>query len=273
MPEHLDVVVSIALSSHRVASFERVLRTVIEQSLKPTSVFVWFSDHPYLLDDGIEEADLPSSLVRFASESAIDVEFRSTNNIGPHRKLLPLLRQVRHETRPPLIVTADDDTLYPHRWLEALVAGHEESKCASAFRARRARLAPSPDWDYEAWPLVDPFDEVESRRLFITGREGMAVLPNMFDARIYDPSFADLCPSRSDAWIAAALMANETRVVKLSKARVLPDASGLRLTAIGDFPAARTDPPHNELWIFNKTRNSATLRRTFAFFEGDTHHP
>ena len=267
-----DVVVPIALSSHRVASFERVLRSIVNQSLKPVRVFVWFSNQPYLLDQGIEEQDLPSSLIRFADKSPIDVEFRSTANIGPHRKLLPLLRQLRHETKPPLIVTADDDTLYPYRWLEALVAGHEETNGASAFRARRARLAPTPDWDYETWPLVDPFDEVESRKLFITGREGMAVLPAMFDGRIYDRSFADVCPSRSDAWIAAALMAKGTRVVKLSKARVLPDASGLKLTALGDFPAAHTESD-NELWVFNQTRNSDTLRKTFAFFEGDTHHP
>ena len=152
----MDAIISLTTIAQRVALLPEVLRTLIHQSVAPSRIILWISSEPYLLDSGVVCQDLPHEVREMARDESNPVEIRTTENIGPHRKLLPALAALEDDPDPPPIITADDDTLYPCRWLEALLTAYETHGCAITFRARQIpahfdKLAP-----YAEWPLIPP---------------------------------------------------------------------------------------------------------------------
>lgn len=263
----MRVHVSLTTISGRVAGLEAVLRSLRAQTLAPERIHLWISPEPFLLDRGVRRADLPDRVLDRAGRGNGALAVHETPNIGPHRKLLPLLERVHGEEDPPLIVTADDDSSYPPRWLEAMVEAWREERCAVAWRARRIRATADGLAPYRTWPLVPRFAEVLSHRLLSTGTDGLLVHPDMLHPAVRGEAYRELCPSRSDAWITGALLAAGTPTLKLSVARALPVA-GLPDGPVGmpAFRAARDERPATGLWRFNRSRNDAYLRRTLAHF-------
>lgn len=260
---------SLAVISQRLPFLPDVLDRILGGTLAPSAVYVWISSEPFLLDEGVAVEDLPPAVVEMAESPSCPVEVRAVENLGPHRKLVPLLRETYDDPDPPLIVTADDDTLYPRRWLEALTRAHRETGSAVTFRARRIRTDGDRLAPYETWPLVRD-EEVVSYRLFSTGKDGLLVHPHMFDERVLTDAFGELCPSRSDAWINGGLLAGRTPTLNLSSARVLPDDT---LPESGDrdrFPdllRRETDATAaNTLTVHNRATDDEYIRRTFDYF-------
>ena len=275
----MTVVVSLTAISGRLKTLPRVLGTILGQSRPPDAVRLWLSSTPFLFDRGVEERDLPHPVRQLADQGRIEIRF--TPNIGPHRKLVPMLREVSEVQDPPLIVTADDDVLYPQRWLEALCAGHERNPDAIiCFRARRIRYGQRGLRPYTEWPVVDRDDEVLGNDLVCTGVAGMLVHRDMFDARILGPEFEDVAPSRADAWMSGAYLSEGTPVSKLSMSRIFPDPSGI-VPKRGELPNAllkrrrgvarwlrggRKNSRREALWAHNRPHNDEIFRRTFAFY-------
>lgn len=266
-------IVSLTATSFRLPMLSEVLKSLLRQTIAPERVVLWVSDEPFLLDAGVRSDDLPESVRALAEDDANRLTIRNTENIGPHRKLLPLLAEVYHDPDPPLIITADDDTLYPRRWLEALLSAYEEHRCAVTFRARTIQTVAGGLAPYSTWPMLPGYEEISSHRLLATGKDGLLVHPHMFHPDVLQQSFRELCPSRSDAWIAASLIAARTPMLKLSKARVFPDETGLQPVRDlnSDFPSPREsagflDTEFDTLWKYNDSLDDLYLRQTFDFF-------
>lgn len=266
----MEPVVSLAVISERLRFLPDVLDRILQQSLEPSRVYVWISEEPFLLDEGVTLDDLPPSVIERAEDGTTPLEVRQVENIGPHRKLLPLLREVYHDPDPPLIATADDDVLYPSTWLETMVSAYRRSDCAVTFRARRIRTAGARLAPYETWPLVPEGQEVISYRLFSTGRDGLLIHPHFLHEDALGDAFRELCPSRSDAWINASLLAGRTPQLKLSTARVLPDETLPPAGRDGRFPELLDVEPSstapNTLHTHNRDVNDEYLSRTFEHF-------
>lgn len=270
-----EIIVSIAAISRRLESLAPVLQSLLfGQSLPPDRVIVWISSEPFLLDEGCEYGDLPEQVRSWHRDGL--VEIRTTANTGPHRKMIPLLAEHRKDPYPPIVVTADDDTLYPTRWLETLVAVHRANGTAVCYRGRvivrnEGGLAP-----YNSWPKLAAYDEARSRYILATGREGLLIRASMFDPRTFSDDYLRLSRSRCDVWITAGLIAGNTEMRKLSMARLFPDPSGLSLSddlslpkppplqAASGVPAARSE--QTELWRYNLDRNDAIINATFRHF-------
>jgi hypothetical protein len=268
----MSAIVSLTTTSQRLAALPDVLGSLLSQSVPPTRIILWISNEPFLLDAGVRMDELPREVSRLARDNSSKIEIRVTENIGPHRKLLPLLATIGSLADAPPLVTADDDTLYPHRWLEALLAAYHAHGCAITFRARRIPVLTDRRAPYADWPLVPPYDEVFGYRLLSTGKDGLLVHPRMLHRAILDPCFRRLCPSRADVWIAAALFAARTPMIKLSLTKVFPDEGGLQPTSQGVFPApARLaqiqDVKSNALYIHNASVNDLVISRTFDYFK------
>ena len=86
----MNAIVSLTAISHRVAALPEVLRSLTTQSVQASRIILWISQEKYLLDDGVRRDDLPTEVLQLASDARNRIEIRDTENIGPHRKLLPL---------------------------------------------------------------------------------------------------------------------------------------------------------------------------------------
>jgi hypothetical protein len=118
-------------------------------------------------------------------------------NIRSYKKLLPVLK----DNPEAIIVTADDDALYPSWWLDSLIAAHlERPRHILAHRANRillnANCRPEP---YLEWSHATT--QTPSVLVFPTGVGGVLYPPQSLPQQVLDAALAlRLCPTTDDIW-------------------------------------------------------------------------
>jgi hypothetical protein len=184
-----DVVVSLTTHAERFPTIELALRSVLDQSVSPAAVVLWVA--------AADRHDLPGGVEALAHSG---LEIRAMpRDLGPASKLLPALLAFP-ECR---IVTADDDVVYAHDWLSALLAANVRHPAAIATaRAhylafdQTGRLRPYLQWEPET-SCTGP-----DARLFFTGHGGVLYPPGSLPAEVHDEAArTSLCPTADDVWL------------------------------------------------------------------------
>lgn len=178
----------------REAALKRTLDSLLAQQLpadgRPVELHLFLSREPYLLDPGF--VALPGFLRRLIWRSRLGSGLRLqvhwTANWGPYRKLLPLLESLSPEQQAldPLLITADDDTLYPRDWLRRLVAAQDHFGCVVGFRGRQMRLDQGAVLPYHHWLRNDERLLRPSLLTVPTGKDGIAYRLSQLDCRVRD---------------------------------------------------------------------------------------
>jgi hypothetical protein len=195
------------------------------------------SEGGHLLDQGIRE--IPTESASLIRDRGVQVHWVA--NTGPYRKLIPILQERWNEN--VLIVTIDDDTLYPTWFLERLVAGYHRHRCIVAYRGRRVahdalgRLAP-----YQEWPWLQPPETVTPLNYPI-GQSGILYHPQFFTKRVFDPAAIELSPSADEPWFYANVRIKEIPVCVFGTS----------------FPMLKKYNSKECLWAMNRARNDGQL--------------
>ena len=70
------------------------LKSLINQSLKPTQIYLYLSQFPFLLDSGFPNRIITdNALQKFINLNKNNITIKWVNNIGSYRKLIPLLKE------------------------------------------------------------------------------------------------------------------------------------------------------------------------------------
>jgi hypothetical protein len=176
---------------------------MIEQSLRPAAVHVWLCAE--------DQAMIGAQHRDFFTEHG--VQFHETDNIGPHKKWLPLIES-GHET--PFVI-ADDDTYYPRDWFEALVnEGAEHPDEIIAHRCHQMKVDanhhPRP---YAEWPRGVTGQKESSHSLFAVGCGGTLVRPAAIAEEFRSRELINkLCHRADDVWLKAAYIHSGYKVRK-----------------------------------------------------------
>ena len=117
---HQPVYVSMTTTSARIRTVANSIMDVFKGSIIPTHVFLFVSNTEYLGDKGVEKGILPLALQELAANQPFTIVF--TKNIGPHRRLLPLLSKFWHTDC--IIIALDDDrpSEFTHTAVEKLLS-------------------------------------------------------------------------------------------------------------------------------------------------------
>ncbi len=195
------VIVSLTCTSYRFSTIHKVLDSIMNQSYEPTEIHLYLSKEAYLLDQGVKPADFSPELNKILKKNPKIKVFFTENN-GPYRKILPTLR--KHLKQDCLIITADDDVLYPFDWIERLVAKYRMNNVkVVAHRGRRiaynGQVLP-----YNNMPIISSHHKphlVSDDHIMPTGNHGILYHTRYFDERIFDQQFLSLCPTADDVWL------------------------------------------------------------------------
>ena len=146
---------------------------------------------------------------------------RFVQNSGPYRKILPWLAD--HSGSDRLVVTADDDTIYPQGWLAALLGawrpGHVVAHSAHPMVVRNGRLAPYGQW-FKA-PLVSP-----AMHVLPIGKDGVLYRASDFPPDVLDLGAAlKIAPTGDDLWLRWHLARMGVSVVTVGQGK-LPEVGG-----------------------------------------------
>ena len=200
-----DVPISITSWMPRKDPLPLVLLSMIEQSMRPAAVHVWLC---------AEDQEMIEARHRdFFAEHG--VQFHETDNIGPHKKWLPLIES-GHET--PFVI-ADDDTFYPRDWFRALVnEGAEYPNEIIANRCHKILLkADGMPEAYAEWPRGVTDQKESSHYLFAVGCGGTLIRPAAISEEFRSRELIDkLCHRADDIWLKAAYIHSGYKVRKSS---------------------------------------------------------
>lgn len=139
-----DVAVSLTSYGKRARMAHLTIESIARGSVKPKELILW-------LDDPSIYASLPAGLRRLQRRG---LSIRLTSNYGPHTKYFPYV--IEHTRHTRALITADDDTLYPKKWLLGLErAAQEAPSTIVCYRARRVSFDLSGNLrPYHDWPDV-----------------------------------------------------------------------------------------------------------------------
>lgn len=196
------VLVTLTTYPARTGTVAQTVRTLLNQTYCPDAVLLWLAEEQY---PG-QEADLPEELLQLRAHG---LEIRWTKDIRSFKKLIPALKEYPQD----ILVTADDDLLYPPDWLATLVAGHlRHPECICARRCHEVALNRRGMQPYARWHM-----EINARRPrygnFFTGVGGVLYPPHCMEDTVLDESkFMRLCPQQDDIWFWGMALLHGTRI-------------------------------------------------------------
>ncbi|MDH3378895.1 MAG: glycosyltransferase family 2 protein [Gammaproteobacteria bacterium] len=187
-------IISLTSISGRIGRVEQTINSILEQTFKPHSINLYVSDKPYLIDQGIPANS--DSLKRLA---ALGVNIYHVKNIGPYRKHIPLIVQLRSNSASPRtpIITMDDDVIYPLDIVERLMSALEKENAVVAHRGREIAFDGEMLADYRSFASPSL---VYSYLNMGTGRNGIAYRLGYFPSNPEDFVGPILAPTADDVW-------------------------------------------------------------------------
>ncbi len=211
--EHIDIdktytkgkkqeglVVSLTVKPGREDQLYLVIKSLLLQKVLPEKIVLWIAV------DEMRKADLPSTLLDLQNDIfEIDV---TEENLRPYNKILPALKKYPDE----LIITADDDILYPPWWTKYLMDHHvkypDEIICYRAYNMA---------WDgqellsYNDWPFCN--SEESSINYFPTGVSGILYFPGCFTSEVLNSeAISNHSPTADDVWLKIQSILNSIKI-------------------------------------------------------------
>lgn len=189
-----ETIVSIALCKKRLPKIKEVISHILQGSLVPNKIYIFVSEEPYFLDDGIKPEEIPPI-------KDPRVEFIFVKNIGRIRKIIPIMKMYFSQKNTKIILL-DDDILVSKNLIQKL---HDYSfKCKnSAVCVAGFTLLENPNDPMESvdnatlsWGINEP-----KRVDIITSGRGTLIKPEFFEnknifnfrnvSKKYDPTITD----------------------------------------------------------------------------------
>ncbi len=200
-------VVSVTTYGSRLKSVHLVLESIAAGSRLPSRLILWV-DRP---------ADFSNPTPELQRLIARGLEYRLSDNYGPHTKYFPYLLSTESPSIP--LVTADDDLLYSRWWLEGLLHSYDAApEFLHCYRAHKVSMTSGRLAPYRSWQKCD--STLPSYRHFPTGVSGCIYPAALQQAlKMADTAFLASCPKADDVWIHATAL---RRGIKIKQIRNHP---------------------------------------------------
>ena len=197
-----QIIVSLTSFPARIKTVHQTIKTLLTQSLKADQVILWLAPEQF----PNKERDLPQELLCL-KEKGLTIDWY--HDIRSYKKLIPTLKKYPEA----IIVTADDDILYPVNWIEELYKEYcEDTKTIWCHRARRINLREKAITSYKTWSL-DVTKNIPCYLNFCTSGGGVLYPPHCFHSDILNENqFMLLAPQADDIWLWAMLVMNNKKI-------------------------------------------------------------
>lgn len=247
-------IVSLTTYGRREQLVFLTLESIGKGVLRPQELILWMDDR--------EHRRVPGSLRRLQRRG---LQIRWTADIGPYKKLLPAAHEAIESGVIHPIVTADDDVLYPPRWLSTLSAVSKASAKPEvvAYRAHRLRFVGGEVAPYSSWEECSSTEP--SFAHLATGVSGVLYPPEFLKALVAaGTGFLEVAPRADDIWFHVVALRNDIPVRQVeSAASYFPPIPLLQ--RLGSLMATNIDEGGNDRQI-----RQTYSRREIAFLHAQS---
>ncbi|MBR3676889.1 MAG: PIG-L family deacetylase [Alphaproteobacteria bacterium] len=205
-----EVIVSFTSYPPRINYLQPMLETIFNQTRKADKVVLWLaeSEFPH------RESDLPPYLTELAAQSKIIIEW--CKDLKPHKKYFYALQKY-HDS---IVITVDDDLLFPPDLIECLLASY--AKFPQAISAIRTHLMEQSEAEFA------PYNNFTACQNLIIGEPAMNLLatngagslfpPNLLNFEYFQEKLVeDICLYTDDLWLKAIEVSSGVPVVQVRK--------------------------------------------------------
>lgn len=199
------VIVSLTSFPARIDKVYLCINSLLRQSLKADKVILWLADTQFPNGKGI-----PKNLLCLVGEK---FEIRYCKDLRSYKKVFYTAQEFKEE----IIVTVDDDTLYPESWLFNLITTYtKHPDCVCCYRAHKIVLNGEKIAPYSEWIGLSPDEMGPDMFLVPIGVGGVLYPPKYFDNVDFDyEKIKELCPTADDLWLKALGIVNGYKAVKV----------------------------------------------------------
>ena len=236
------MIVSLTTFPTRIGAAVYVIDAMMRQTLRPDKIIL------YLASDEISSSELPKEYENLTKRG---LSICYVENLRPHKKYFYSMQEYPNS----IVVTVDDDVLYPENILGTLYASYEKHPTSvSAMRVHRMLfkqnvLQPYNRWEYEHVRFSQPRLD-----LIATGMGGVLYPPGCMDERVFDiKAIINICLTTDDVWLKFMQLLSRTHVVLAAKGKV----------NYVYFPESQK----SSLWSTNRddNRNDKSIRAVMRF--------
>ncbi|WP_416862706.1 acyltransferase [Helicobacter ganmani] len=200
------LIVSLTSYPLRIPTLHYTLYSLLTQTLKPHKLILWLSKEEF----PNKEQDLPSSVLDFTNHG-LEIKW-CEKNIKSYKKLIPTLQDYLNA----IIVTCDDDVIYPKDWLSKLYNAYVENpQYIHCHRAHRISFDESGSLlPYRQWEsCISHIQTSPSFLNFFTGVGGVLYPPHcLYEDVLDEQKFLHLAPHQDDIWFWAMALLKETKI-------------------------------------------------------------
>ena len=134
-----EVVVTMTSWKNRINGVSKTIFSLLENTYKPRSIELNLSEEEFIE----KEKELPEDLLLLKDQGLVNINWVG-RNVKTFKKLLPTVKKYYNE-KDLLVMTADDDIIYPNFIIERFVALHNKYPNAFvAFRNIQGRYKTQP---------------------------------------------------------------------------------------------------------------------------------
>lgn len=202
---HHKVIISLTSFPARIDKVYLCINSLLRQSVRADKIVLWLADTQFPNGSGI-----PESLKRLVGEK---FEIRFCDDLRSYKKIFYSAQQFKDD----IIITVDDDTLYPEYWLLNLINTYiKYPDCVCCYRAHKIVLKSGKIAPYSEWIGLSPNETGPDSFLVPIGVGGVLYPPTFFDDVEFDfEKIKELCPTADDLWLKAIGLKNGFRAVKV----------------------------------------------------------
>ena len=193
--QELNTPIIVSLTSYpaRFPTLHICLKSILNQTMKPTKVILW-------LDKDVSLDSVPKKVLKLQKKGLI---IRSEGEpLKPHKKYFHAMKEFKNTC----IVTVDDDVIYTRDMLASLYTSYQKHPdCISARRVHKIQYdINNKAVDYNSWVYDCKKDPGPSKQLIATGVGGVLYPPHIFDmdSENFNPkNIMDNAWSVDDIWL------------------------------------------------------------------------
>lgn len=195
------IIVSLTTFPERIHTVWITVASLLNQDMKPRKVILWLAEEQF------PDKRLPYSLVRLKRRG---LEIKFCDDLKPHKKYFYTIQ----ENPEAIVVTADDDILYPENHLKELYDGHKKNPdCIVCTWAHTIECNKTGFANYCEWE--NTIEQTPSYKILPIGCNGVLYPPSSLSLEVFNKDkLKELSLYTDDLWLKCMALLRGTKSVR-----------------------------------------------------------
>ncbi len=197
------IIVSMTSYPERFNEIYLCIKSLLLQSYKPDRIIIWFGS-----DTNINDLSRPMMTLQ---QYGVEYRFDKENNLKSHKKYYYAMKEYPND----IVITVDDDVVYPRNTIKTLVRSYyRHPRAVSARRVHKLSFNNNTVNSYNKWIKEYRIPTGERNDLMAIGVGGVLYPPHCLNKNAFDVNaIIKTCLNADDVWLKCMEILERTKVV------------------------------------------------------------